>query len=62
LRGYYTANNFSINTDINTLISPTLGLAKARQQFDQAFEPPTTSLRWWTLQTPELTNRGERGT
>jgi uncharacterized protein len=53
--GYYTANNFSINTDINTLISPTLDWRKRDNQFDQAFDRDRTILAVVDAPTPELT-------
>ena len=53
--GYYTANNFSINTDINTLISPTLDWRKRDNQFDQAFDRDRTILAVVEAPTPELT-------
>ncbi len=36
--GFYTARNFEINTDINTLISPDLDWRKRDNQFEQAFD------------------------
>lgn len=36
--GFYTARNFGINTDINTLISPDLDWRKRDNQFEQAFD------------------------
>ena len=53
--GYYTANNFSINTDINTLISPTLDWRKRDNQFDEAFDRDRTILAVVEAPTPELT-------
>ena len=53
--GYYTAHNFSINTDINTLISPTLDWRKRDNQFDQAFDRDRTILAVVDAPTPELT-------
>ncbi len=53
--GYYTANNFSINTDINTLISPTLDWRKRDNQFGQAFDRDRTILAVVDAPTPELT-------
>jgi hopanoid biosynthesis associated RND transporter like protein HpnN len=53
--GYYTVNNFSINTDINTLISPTLDWRKRDNQFDQAFDRDRTILAVVEAPTPELT-------
>ena len=37
-RGFYAARNFSINTDINTLISPDLDWRKRDNQFEKAFD------------------------
>ena len=42
--GFYTARNFEINTDINTLISPDLDWRKRDNQFDQAFDRDSTIL------------------
>jgi len=53
--GFYTARNFSINTDINTLISPTLDWRKRDNQFDQAFDRDRTILAVVDAPTPELT-------
>ena len=36
--GVYTARNFSINTDINQLISPDLDWRKRDNQFETAFD------------------------
>ncbi|MDI3567816.1 hypothetical protein, partial [Bradyrhizobium sp. Arg816] len=36
--GYYAARNFTINTDINTLISPNLDWRQRDIQFEQAFD------------------------
>ncbi|MCC7347114.1 MAG: MMPL family transporter [Variibacter sp.] len=35
--GYYTANKFAINTDVNTLISPTLDWRKRELDFEKQF-------------------------
>ena len=53
--GFYTTRNFSINTDINTLISPTLDWRKRDNQFDQAFDRDRTILAVVDAPTPELT-------
>ena len=42
--GVYTARNFSINTDINTLISSKLDWRKRDNQFDKAFDQDSTIL------------------
>ena len=47
--------NFSINTDINTLISPNLDWRKRDNQFDQAFDRDRTILAVVDAPTPELT-------
>ena len=57
--GYYTARNFSINTDINTLISPDLDWRKRDNQFDEAFDRDRLILAVVEAPTPELT--GARG-
>lgn len=54
--GVYTAHNFSINTDINTLISPELDWRKRDNQFEQAFDRERTILAVVEAPTPELTN------
>jgi uncharacterized protein len=54
--GFYTARNFSINTDINTLISPNLDWRKRDNQFDQAFDRDRTILAVVDAPTPELTS------
>ena len=53
--GYYTARHFSINTDINTLISPTLDWRQRDQKFDRAFDRDSTILAVVEASTPELT-------
>jgi hypothetical protein len=53
--GFYTARNFSINTDINTLISPDLDWRKRDNQFEQAFDRERTILAVVEAPTPELT-------
>jgi hopanoid biosynthesis associated RND transporter like protein HpnN len=54
--GFYTARHFSINTDINTLISQNLDWRKRDQQFSEAFDRDTTILAVLDAPTPELTN------
>jgi hopanoid biosynthesis associated RND transporter like protein HpnN len=54
--GFYTAQNFSINTDINTLISPDLDWRKRDNQFDHAFDRDSTILAVVEAPTPELTS------
>jgi uncharacterized protein len=54
--GYYTSQNFQINTDINTLISPTLDWRKRDNQFDKAFDRDSTILAVVDSPTPELTS------
>src|SRR5258706_414777 len=51
----YTGRNFSINTDINTLISPDLDWRKRDNQFEQAFDRETLILVVVEAPTPELT-------
>jgi uncharacterized protein len=53
--GFYTARNFSINTDINTLISPDLDWRKRDNQFEKAFDRERTILAVVEAPTPELT-------
>ncbi len=54
--GYYTARHFSINTDINTLISSKLDWRKRDNQFGQAFDRERTILAVVEAPTPELTS------
>jgi hopanoid biosynthesis associated RND transporter like protein HpnN len=54
--GFYTARHFEINTDINTLISPTLDWRKRDNQFDSAFDRDRTILAVVDAPTPELTS------
>jgi hopanoid biosynthesis associated RND transporter like protein HpnN len=54
--GYYTAQNFIINTDINTLISPNLDWRKRDNQFEKAFDRERTILAVIEAPTPELTS------
>jgi uncharacterized protein len=53
--GYYTARHFSINTDINTLISQRLDWRQRDNQFEQAFDRERTILAVVDAPTPELT-------
>jgi uncharacterized protein len=53
--GFYISQNFTINTDINTLISPNLDWRKRDNQFDQAFDRDSTILAVVDAPTPELT-------
>ena len=52
--GYYTTQNFEINTDINTLISSKLDWRKRDNQFDKAFDRDSTILAVIDAPTPEL--------
>jgi uncharacterized protein len=54
--GFYTARNFSINTDINTLISPDLDWRKRDNQFEKAFDRERLILAVVEASTPELTS------
>jgi uncharacterized protein len=54
--GFYTSRHFEINTDINTLISPTLDWRKRDNQFDSAFDRDRTILAVVDAPTPELTS------
>jgi hopanoid biosynthesis associated RND transporter like protein HpnN len=54
--GFYTARHFSINTDINTLISPDLDWRKRDIQFEDAFDRERLILAVVEAPTPELTN------
>ncbi|MGJ4905837.1 MMPL family transporter [Bradyrhizobium sp. HKCCYLS2058] len=53
--GFYTARHFSINTDINKLISPDLDWRKRDQQYEQAFDRDRMILGVVEAATPELT-------
>ena len=53
---FYTVRNFSINTDINTLISPDLDWRKRDNQFEQAFDRERLILAVVEAPTPELTS------
>jgi hopanoid biosynthesis associated RND transporter like protein HpnN len=55
--GFYTANHFAINTDINTLISSKLDWRQRDQQFDGAFDRDNTVLGVVEAPTPELTTQ-----
>lgn len=52
--GFYTARNFSINTDINKLISPDLDWRKRDNQFEEAFDRERLILAVVEAATPEL--------
>ncbi len=54
--GFYTARHFSINTDINTLISANLDWRKRDNQFGEAFDRDRTILAVVEAPTPELTS------
>jgi hopanoid biosynthesis associated RND transporter like protein HpnN len=54
--GYYAAHNFSINTDINKLISPDLDWRKRDNQFEHAFDREKLILAVVEAPTPELTS------
>ncbi|HLG80510.1 MAG TPA: MMPL family transporter [Bradyrhizobium sp.] len=54
--GFYTARHFSINTDINTLISEKLDWRQRDQEFDKAFDRDSTILAVVEAPTPELTS------
>ena len=54
--GVYTARNFTINTDINTLISSNLDWRKRDNQFEEAFDRERTILAVIDAPTPELTS------
>jgi hypothetical protein len=54
--GYYTARHFSINTDINTLISQKLDWRQRDNQFERAFDRDRTILAVVEAPTPELTS------
>ena len=52
--GYYTARNFAINTDINTLISPDLDWRKRDQAFEKAFDQDRMILAVVDAPSPEF--------
>ena len=54
--GFYTARHFTINTDINTLISPDLDWRQRDIQFETAFDRERVILAVVEAPTPELTN------
>jgi hopanoid biosynthesis associated RND transporter like protein HpnN len=54
--GFYIARNFSINTDINKLISPKLDWRQRDNQFEKAFDRDNTILAVVDAPTPELTS------
>jgi hopanoid biosynthesis associated RND transporter like protein HpnN len=54
--GFYTARNFAINTDINTLISPDLDWRKRDNQFEEAFDRDRLILAVVEAPTAELTS------
>ena len=58
--GFYTARHFSINTDINTLISEKLDWRQRDQLFDRAFERDSTILAVVDAPSPELTTTAAR--
>ncbi|MGX9429798.1 MULTISPECIES: hopanoid transporter HpnN [Bradyrhizobium] len=53
--GYYAARNFTINTDINTLISPNLDWRQRDIKFEEAFDRERLILAVVEAPTPELT-------
>ncbi len=59
--GFYTAHHFTINTDINTLISSNLDWRQRDQQFDKAFDRDSTILAVVEAPTPELTGAAACG-
>ncbi|MEA2908838.1 MAG: uncharacterized protein QOJ15_919 [Bradyrhizobium sp.] len=54
--GFYTTRHFSINTDINTLISSNLDWRQRDNQFGEAFDRDSTILAVVDAPTPELTS------
>jgi hopanoid biosynthesis associated RND transporter like protein HpnN len=54
--GFYTARHFSINTDINKLISQKLDWRQRDNQFGEAFDRERTILAVVEAPTPELTS------
>ncbi|HEY5131572.1 MAG TPA: MMPL family transporter [Bradyrhizobium sp.] len=58
--GFYTARHFSINTDINTLISPNLDWRQRDNQFGEAFDRERTILAVVDAPTPELTGAASK--
>jgi hopanoid biosynthesis associated RND transporter like protein HpnN len=57
---YYAARHFSINTDINTLISPDLDWRKRDQQFEHAFDREKLILAVVEAPTPELASAASK--
>lgn len=53
---FYTAKNFGINTDINTLISPNLDWRQRDMAFDKAFDQERLILAVIEAPTPEFAN------
>jgi hopanoid biosynthesis associated RND transporter like protein HpnN len=58
--GFYTARHFTINTDINTLISSNLDWRKRDNQFGEAFDRDRTILAVVEAPTPELTGAASK--
>ena len=58
--GFYTARHFSINTDINTLISQKLDWRQRDNQFEKAFDRERTILAVVEGPTPELTGAASK--
>lgn len=54
--GFYTARHFSINTDINTLISPDLDWRQRDNAFEKAFDQVRLILAVVDAPTPEFAN------
>ncbi len=52
--GFYTARNFAINTDINTLISPDLDWRQRDQAFEKAFDQDRMILAVVEAPSPEF--------
>ncbi|WP_426535344.1 MMPL family transporter [Bradyrhizobium sp. McL0615] len=57
---YYAAKHFSINTDINTLISPDLDWRKRDNQFEHAFDREKLILAVVEAPTPELASAASK--
>ena len=58
--GFYTVHNFSINTDINTLISPDLDWRKRDNQFERSFDREKLILAVVEAPTPELASAASK--
>ncbi len=58
--GYYTAHNFQINTDINTLISAKMDWRKRDNQFGKAFDRDSTILAVVELADARADQRRQR--